>query len=198
MSDEIRLQTRCVKNPSYPLDWVPIVGKIRMNRLTTERNMVKKLACFGWHFDGFSSQYTGTEYRVYGNTVTAHDNHTSYLRFCRPEYYYGNKFFKVLEWMFFNTLGLFRICKWLWIVGLILGGVLLGGQMIGAGVAVMVAPLAVLLFSNLCCFIGKKLNKKAKELTQIVLDGNGYATEWGDSAKDVLEVAKRIRKNRKY
>lgn len=197
MSDEIRLQLRSVKNTSFPLDWVPIVGKIRMNRFSTERKMIKKMSCFGWHFDGFTSEYTGTEYRVYGNTVTAHDNHTSYMRFCRPEYYYGNKFFKVMEWLFFNTLPLFRFFKWIWLLTLIIGGVMIKNAA-GFGVALMLIPLGFLLLSNLFCFIGKKLNKKAEELTKIILDGNGYQTTWGSTEKEVLEIAKRIRKNKKY
>ena len=197
MSDEIRLQLRSVKNTSFPLDWVPIVGRIRMNRFSTERKMIKKMSCFGWHFDGFTSEYTGTEYRVYGNTVTAHDNHTSYMRFCRPEYYYGNKFFKVMEWLFFNTLPLFRFFKWIWLLTLIIGGVMIKNAA-GLGVALMLIPLGFLLLSNLFCFIGKKLNKKAEELTKIILDGNGYQTTWGSTEKEVLEIAKRIRKNKKY
>lgn len=197
MSDEIRLQLRSVKNTSFPLDWVPIVGRIRMNRFSTERKMIKKMSCFGWHFDGFTSEYTGTEYRVYGNTVTAHDNHTSYMRFCRPEYYYGNKFFKVMEWLFFNTLPLFRFFKWIWLLTLIIGGVMIKNAA-GFGVALMLIPLGFLLLSNLFCFIGKKLNKKAEELTKIILDGNGYQTTWGATEKEVLEIAKRIRKNKKY
>ena len=197
MSDEIRLQLRSVKNTSFPLDWVPIVGTLRMNRFSTERKMIKKMSCFGWHFDGFTSEYTGTEYRVYGNTVTAHDNHTSYMRFCRPEYYYGNKFFKVMEWLFFNTLPLFRFFKWIWVLTLIIGGVMIKNAA-GLGVALMLIPLGFLLLSNLFCFIGKKLNKKAEELTKIILDGNGYQTTWGSTEKEVLEIAKRIRKNKKY
>ena len=51
MSDEIRLELRSVKNTSVLLDWVPIVGKIRMNNLKTEHSMIKKMNCFGWHFD---------------------------------------------------------------------------------------------------------------------------------------------------
>ena len=197
MSDEIRLQLRSVKNSSVPLDWVPIVSGIRMNRFSTERKMIKKMACFGWHFDGFSSEYTGTEFRVYGNTVTAHDNHTSYMRFCRPEFYYGNKFFKVMEWLFFNTLPLYRLCKWIWVLTLILGGVLFKTSA-ALGLMLMLVPFGFLCLSKLFCFIGKKLNKKAEELTKIVLDGNGYDTTWGVTDKEVLEIAKKIRKNRKY
>ena len=197
MSDEIRLQLRSVKNASMPLDFCPIVGGIRMNRFATVRKMIKKMNCFGWHFDGFSSEYTGTEYRVYGNTVTAHDNHTSYLRFCRPEYYYNNKAHKVIEWLFFNTLPLYRVCKWIWLITLFIGGLLLNTAL-GLGLAIMLIPLGILGLSKLFCFVGKILNKKAEELTKIVLDGNGYSTSWGTSDKEVLEIAKRIRKNRKY
>ena len=64
------------------------------------------------------------------------------------------------------------------------------------GLLLMFVPLGILLFSNLCCFIGKKLNKKAEELTKIVLDGNGYETKWGITDKELLQIAKRIRKNR--
>ena len=195
MSDEIRLQTKTLKNPSTLLDWVPIVGGIRMNRFSTERSMVRKMSCFGWHFDGFSSEHVGTEYRVYGDTVTAHENYSHYLRFCRPEFYYGNKFFNILEWLFLFTLPLYRICNWIWLITLIIGGAMLNTSL-SAGLLLMFVPLGVVLFSNLCCFIGKKLNKKAEELTKIVLDGNGYETKWGITDKELLQIAKRIRKNR--
>ena len=195
MSDEIRLQTKTLKNPSTPLDWVPIVGGIRMNRFSTERSMVKKMSCFGWHFDGFSSEYTGTEYRVYGNTVTSHDNYSHYLRFCRPEVYYGSKFFNIMEWLFLLTLPLYRICKWIWLITLIIGGVMLNSNLT-LGLLLMLVPLGFLLLPNVFCLIGKKLNKKAEELTKIVLDGNGYETKWGITDKELLNLAKRIRKNR--
>lgn len=197
MSDEIRLQCRSLKNTSFPLDWVPIVSKVRMNNFKTERSMIKKCACFGWHFDGFTSEYTGTEYRVYGNTVTAHDNHTSYMRFCRPEFYYGSKFFKVMEWFFFNTLKLYRLCRWIWLITLI-AGIALVSTSPAVGALLMAVPLGIVLLSNLFCIIGKKLNKKAEELTKIVLDGNGYETDWGFTEKEFVEVVKKIKKNKKY
>lgn len=196
MSDEIRLQLRTVKEPFSYLDWVPILGRIRMNRFSNERSMIKKLSCFGWHFDGFTSEYANTEYRVYGNTVTSHDNYDHYMRFCRPEYYYGNKFFKCLEWLFFNTLPLYRLCRVLWLITLFVGGFLLNTAM-SLGLALMFVPLGFLLFSNLLCFVGKKLNKKAKELTEIILDGNGYDTSWGATEKEFLEIIKKIRKSKK-
>lgn len=197
MADEIRLELRSVKNTSVLLDWVPIIGKIRMNNLKTEHSMIKKLNCFGWHFDGFGSKYTGTEYRVYGNTVSSHDNYDSYLNFCRPEYYYGGKFFKVMEWLFFKTLKLYKFCRWIWLITLILGGVLLSTSPT-VGALLMAVPLGIVVLSNVFCFIGKRLNKKAEELTKIVLEGNGYKPEWGVTPKEFVQIVKRMKKNKSY
>lgn len=194
MEDEIRLELKTIKDSSSPLDWVPIVGRIRMNRFSATRSMTRKMMCFGWNFDGFTSSYEGTTYRVYDTTVTAKDNYSHHLRFCRPEIYYAGKAQKVFEWLFLNTLWLYRICRWIWLITLIVGCALLKTNT-AVGLLLALIPICVILLSNLFCLIGKRLNKKAKIITEIVLEENGYDTKWGHTDKDILAISKKIKKH---
>ncbi len=194
---DISLRSKSVKDSSLPLDFVPIIGRSRMNRFASTRKIIRKMECFGWHFNNFSEKYESTTVTFYENSATASDNYSHWLRFVRPTCFVGNAFYNILEWFYTKLFWLYIIFQWLWLPALIIGIVLattVGA--VGVGVAIAVVPIAFLLLHGLIGIIGKKLSKKIIDAAKYCLELEGYEPCWGDTEEEFKEVVKRMRKNR--
>ncbi len=189
---EIKLKTKSVKDYDLPLDFIPIVAAIRRKRFSTTRHLIKKMECFGWHFNNFADSYESTTVTVYGNTATAKDNYSHYLKFVRPDVFMGNAFLRMFEWLYMKLLWLYIACRWAWVPAIILGSVLCGMEKVSIGLVFILVPICFVILYNILGFIAKLCCKKTMNFTLYCLDTEGYEMEWGMTEKQFREVAKKI------